>query len=199
VWRRPGQDTLDVLMALMGLSIQECKQIFPLMSAESKQKLSERLSQFAHQFNLPDFEYRSFLRQINSKLRVSAADAVHAITSLLELGDFQVRHPASRTSQAGSTFSSSEPHVFLSSVRSAAFDATTPEADLASAFREIWEDNFWTAYDALERPQDPEFASGIDLAVEMQKAMPMGPPPSTTRRLGSSRRSHTVSEVRQPT
>ena len=54
------------------------------MDLEYRELLTVQLEKFAEEFNLQNFSYFSFTREFGYILKVSAADCVHAIRSILE-------------------------------------------------------------------------------------------------------------------
>lgn len=83
-WSDNGLKKLKLLLARMGFALQECQQKFQYMSIEVKQKMKDEFERFLPEFGLTEFYYRSFLRLHGYSSKVSAADVVYGVTSLLE-------------------------------------------------------------------------------------------------------------------
>jgi cell division control protein 45 len=221
IWRRAGRQALDTLLALMGFPKSQATQKFSLMRSELKRELEPALSSWGAQFELPDVQFSTFMRQINFKLRLTAADAVYAVSALLELGDFHLssnssssssRSSSSNQSSSGESSSSSSSSLLSAALaassakrrrnqtqrqqqqqhrrRSARFggddndndqnengsgddesDDHALDGDDERELQKIWEENFWTAYDALSATDIDDMRRGLQLAVELQRAI----------------------------
>tara|TARA_R110002050_G_scaffold12495_2_gene40988 strand:+ start:823 stop:1755 length:933 start_codon:yes stop_codon:yes gene_type:complete len=146
----------------------------------------------AEEFGLPEISYLSFVRRTSANLQLSAADAVHAITTLSEIADI-VTHPHFRTMSEdgeggklapvyGSLFDkgglSSQLSGFRGSGENSAAGATTTggEGSTARALsaRDKWEEDFWIAFDACSpgsRNHATLMLEGIHLSILVQKAI----------------------------
>jgi cell division control protein 45 len=86
IWTQGGRRKLDQLFAKMGFPLQQCKQQFSIMNNEIKELLPGALDQYAEDFGLMDLTFPSFVKTLDNKLQVSAADCVHAVQALMEVG-----------------------------------------------------------------------------------------------------------------
>ncbi len=86
IWAEGGRRRLDQLLAKMGFPLNQCHQRFAMMSVEMKQQLPRQLEEYASDFGLADITFPSFVKTLDNKLRLSAADCVHAISALIEVG-----------------------------------------------------------------------------------------------------------------
>lgn len=85
-WKPDGQKQLELLLAKMGISIQQSKQTFTAMNFEVKQNLYLNIKKHGPKFGLKDICFPSFIKQEEFKLDQSAVDTVYALSSLLEIG-----------------------------------------------------------------------------------------------------------------
>ncbi|XP_068660832.1 uncharacterized protein [Aristolochia californica] len=83
-WSDNGLKKLKLLLARMGFPLEQCQQKFQYMSIEVKQKMKDEFERFLPEYGLTEFYYRSFLRHHGYSSKVSAADVVYGVTSLLE-------------------------------------------------------------------------------------------------------------------
>jgi cell division control protein 45 len=86
IWSEAGRRKLDQLFAKMGFPLQQCKQKFSVMSSEIKELLPEKLEEHAADFGLVDVTFPSFVKTLDNKLQLSAADCVHVVAALLDVG-----------------------------------------------------------------------------------------------------------------
>jgi cell division control protein 45 len=86
IWSESGRRRLDQLFAKMGFALQQCKQKFSVMSNTIKERLPEALETYAADFGLIDVTFPSFVKMLDNKLQLSAADCVHVVAALLEAG-----------------------------------------------------------------------------------------------------------------
>ncbi len=86
IWAEGGRRKLDQLLAKMGFPLDQCRQRFAMMSVEMKQMLPVQLEAYAADFGLVDITFPSFIKTLDNKLRLSAADCVYAISALIEVG-----------------------------------------------------------------------------------------------------------------
>ncbi len=145
IWSEAGRRRLDQLFAKMGFSLQQCKQKFAVMSSEIKELLPEMLNTYAADFGLVDATFPSFVKTLDNKLQLSAADCVHVVSALLEAG---VGRPDSVARGHGQT-------------------ASSPTAIAEESVR-----NFWHAFDALGvRVKWDLVTQGLGVAVGLQQAV----------------------------
>lgn len=86
IWSEAGRRRLDQLFAKMGFPLQQCKQKFAVMPSEIKDLLPEKLEEHAADFGLVDVSFPSFVKTLDNKLQLSAADCVHVVAALLDVG-----------------------------------------------------------------------------------------------------------------
>lgn len=86
IWSEGGRRKLDQLLAKMGFPLEQCKERYSVMSQEMKNLLPVQLSEHAPEFGLEDVTYASFVRQLDTKTSLSAADCVYAVSALIEVG-----------------------------------------------------------------------------------------------------------------
>jgi cell division control protein 45 len=85
-WKERGRDNVRRLLARMGLPLRDCQQPWKQMSPRQKRDLSSKLEEFAPQFRLAELRYPSFQLEDGYRVCMGAADHVHAVTALLEVG-----------------------------------------------------------------------------------------------------------------
>lgn len=85
-WKERGRDNVRRLLARMGLPLRDCQQPWKQMSPRQKRDLSSKLDEFAPQFRLAELRYPSFQLEDGYRVCMGAADHVHAVTALLEIG-----------------------------------------------------------------------------------------------------------------
>ncbi|GAA0157152.1 replication origin binding protein [Lithospermum erythrorhizon] len=83
-WSDNGTKRMQLLLARMGFSRDECKQKFQYMSVEIKRRMKDMFEQYFPEFGLTDFYYRGFLLLHGYSSKVSAADVVYGVMALLE-------------------------------------------------------------------------------------------------------------------
>ena len=62
IWKMGGREQLKTFMAKMGVSLKEAQQNFCYMSMELKNRLREKIDEYAEEYNLKDIVYGSFTR-----------------------------------------------------------------------------------------------------------------------------------------
>ena len=87
IWKMDGKDKLNTFMARMGVSLKESKQKFSFMSNDLKDRLRDKIDEFADDYGLTDIVYGSFVRFVGFGNKFSAADYAFAITAALEVGN----------------------------------------------------------------------------------------------------------------
>ena len=61
IWKMDGKDKLNTFMARMGVSLKESKQKFSFMSNDLKDRLRDKIDEFADDYGLTDIMYGSFV------------------------------------------------------------------------------------------------------------------------------------------
>jgi cell division control protein 45 len=151
IWKVSGQQRLQILLAKMGLPLDQARQPFAAMETRCKTLLFDKLPQYASEFRLKDLQFPSFQRRYGSDLILSASDAVYAVTALLESP-----HTASRQL----SMEVEELQLFTS-------DGKDSRSSLE---RDVSKLNFWRAYDALGRNVDM-LRVGLREAIQLQIAL----------------------------
>ena len=83
-WSDNGLKKLNLLLSKMGIALVECQQKFQYMSNEMKRRIMEELERFLPEYGLNEFYYRSFHRIHGYNSKVSTANVVCGVTTLLE-------------------------------------------------------------------------------------------------------------------
>ncbi|CAM9144349.1 unnamed protein product [Choristocarpus tenellus] len=84
VWNSNGRHRLEEFLAKMGFSLEQCKQKYPFMSCQLRQRLKDQIEKYAKDYGLEDVFYGSYQRYCGFKNPLSAADMVYSITALVE-------------------------------------------------------------------------------------------------------------------
>lgn len=84
VWQQRGSDSLNIMLAKIGVPLKDCRQRFQSMDAKRRNTLLEQLEDAFRDNGLNDVCYLSFLRQREFRTPVSAADVVYSVTALLQ-------------------------------------------------------------------------------------------------------------------
>lgn len=87
-WREKGRKQLELLLAKIGFALNQCKSDYSAMDLEYRELLPIQLEKFAEEFNLQKYSFPSFTRDYGYLLKVSAADCVHALRSIIECPAF---------------------------------------------------------------------------------------------------------------
>lgn len=83
-WREKGRRQLELLLAKMAFPLCQCKSDYSAMDLEYRELLTMQLEKFAEEFNIRNFSFSSFTREYGYLLKISAADCVHSLRSILE-------------------------------------------------------------------------------------------------------------------
>lgn len=84
VWKEQGLKNLQLFYAKMGIPLRETKKSFATMSTVLKAQLQKQLPKFAPMFGLHDICFRSFVKERQFQVPVSATDIAYTVTALLE-------------------------------------------------------------------------------------------------------------------
>lgn len=117
------------------------------MSQKNKKNLKEKIVEVSQKFGLNEILYRSFMRQLDSKVQVSAADMVHCLQAFLEF----------------------PPHLldqYVQEFKQSLFLQQMSEEKVSERSK-----NFWLAFDALNLNQIALLQEGFNMALEFQKAL----------------------------
>lgn len=83
-WREKGRRQLELLLAKMAFPLNQCKSDYSAMDLEYRELLTVQLEKFAEEFNIQNFSFPSFTREFGYLLKISAADCVYSLRSILE-------------------------------------------------------------------------------------------------------------------
>lgn len=83
-WRDKGKNQIELLFARMAIPLNQCKSDYSAMDLEYRELLTLQLEKFAAEFNIQNFSFPSFSREFGYILKVSGADYVHSLRSILE-------------------------------------------------------------------------------------------------------------------
>eukprot|EP00043_Microstomoeca_roanoka_P009337 m.88894 g.88894 ORF g.88894 m.88894 type:complete len:572 (-) comp14556_c2_seq1:217-1932(-) len=83
VWTNKGEERLRNLFATMGVSLQECKQVYRTLSADTKTRILDQLKECGEAYGLDKVTFLSFTFQTAYQPAVSAADVVYAVNGIL--------------------------------------------------------------------------------------------------------------------
>lgn len=136
LWQDAGKNELARFLLTIGIPEHEYNQKYRFMSPKYKKMLQEKGAEVGSEFGLDDLLFSSFVRQINNKTQMNAADIVYVVTSLMESPK-----PVMIDKIPGEG-NLEDIHKHLE-----AFD---PENFSAKDFRENQIENFWSAYDSLD-------------------------------------------------
>ncbi|KAL6070209.1 DNA replication initiation factor cdc45 [Balamuthia mandrillaris] len=172
IWKDSGKKVLDVLLAKLGVTLRECKQLYSAMDVDMKRKVESGLAARCEDFGLHDISYPSFCYQQEFHRVLSAADKVHIVSALLERG----------MGGLGFESSSEETRPSSSSTSTKGGDESDDgELGITSSgcLGRRWQQNFWDAFDALAVQPNPSQAfelerlnlKGIETAIELEKAV----------------------------
>lgn len=130
IWREPGRQKLNEMLAQIGIPLKECKQHFRYMNHIYRSEFRNKMPEIAKVFNLDDMFYTSCVRQYDRKHQFSAADVVYSLTAIMEnpvsLEETELTEAASRNIES----------------------------------RDDWLANFWIAYDGLLDAQSIKRGAG---------------------------------------
>lgn len=84
LWEDKGLQRLHEFIHAIGVSLQEAKQLYKYMSAESRKKLEHNIVPAAEKMDLFDVTFLSFMKQADYSASFMASDYYHILTSVLE-------------------------------------------------------------------------------------------------------------------
>ena len=99
IWKERGRQKLIDLLTNSGFPLKESHQNYRAMHARFKKDIAPKLRKWAPQFNMPEIEFPSFIRNYGYRLTLTASDAVYALTALMDCGAEWIKKHA--TSVAG--------------------------------------------------------------------------------------------------
>lgn len=159
LWSDGGKKELNHFLATLGIPESEYNQQYKHMNFKYKKILREKIESEAPKFGLEGIMFNSYIRQIDAKTQINAADLVYAVTSLLECPRSVMIDDVSNMEEEKGLFNSA--------------DLSEEEEKLASLenAKQVQIDNFWAAYSALDLKNKKYIEYGIHLAKEMQLAL----------------------------
>ncbi|KAK9808923.1 hypothetical protein WJX72_006468 [[Myrmecia] bisecta] len=83
-WHDKGRQQLEELLVKMGFPLAQCKLNYSAMRPDLQRQLSHQLELHAARFKLSNITFKSFQLQWGYNCHLTATDAVHAATALLE-------------------------------------------------------------------------------------------------------------------
>lgn len=164
VWNSRGTTKLQELLAEMGVPLLQCKQHFSFMAPEARQhfrhQMKDAVIQEKYKLLEPECTYKSFARYTSYKNPIAAEDIVQAATSLLELYAkqkvFAISNEDGRETLTMSLIGGME---------------NLPPHMISVAGEVANKDTFVDAYALLGTRNDPLVRKGIQLALDIQRAM----------------------------
>ncbi|EMR09043.1 hypothetical protein PNEG_02815 [Pneumocystis murina B123] len=151
IWSEYGKKKLHKLFAKMGISLQQCRQIYTHMDIDLKKNLQEKLDRFAPLYGLNDLIYPSFIRTFGFKCTLSASDASYGLSALLETG----KHKCEKYDP------NKENERPLKNI-----EHGNKQEDMV---RDLWLTYFYDAFDALDNID--ALYSSLSVAMELQRAI----------------------------
>lgn len=146
VWRKDGTSKLYELLAKIGLSIEQSQQRWSFLAPSMRRKLRENLPKYAAEYQLDEPFRAAFLRVTGcGGEAVAAPDAARCVEALLEA-------PLAKA-------------AFEGDAANASSDATFARE------RAAWLAGFWRAYDVALPDDDDLFATAVEAAIALQKAV----------------------------
>lgn len=137
---------------------EEAKQQYTYLSSSLKTSLPEKISKELRDIHqLSDFTFTTYIRQIDNKIQMNAADVVYALSAILECSH-EVVHNFESDSKPKANQTAAEIHF------------TEQEAKVQKKF-EIQVKNFWTALDCMNFKNSTLLLHGVDLAKKTQQAI----------------------------
>lgn len=128
IWSDAGRKRLHKLLAKMGFSLAQCRQSYTHMDMDLKRALRDKIEKYAPLYGMEGIVKEGFTRCWGWRGCLSAADVGYVIGGMLEVGK------------------AAPPPRHIDD------DTAVPDAS-ALEEKEVdeWIDNFWAAYDALEK------------------------------------------------
>jgi len=179
IWSERGRGMLHKLLAKMGISLSQCKQLYTHMDMEIKRGLREKLVRFAPQYGLEGLlppetrrntkEGWGFVRCWGYEICLSALDCAVIVGAMLDVGDIdrkahgaelariQQQQPAH---SGASTPAGQQPEALLGAAVVENIETSREEALLA---------RFWEAYESLSNVQ--KLKDNIIKAQELHRAI----------------------------
>ncbi|KAG5519954.1 hypothetical protein PMAC_000231 [Pneumocystis sp. 'macacae'] len=149
VWSEYGKKRLHKLFAKMGISLNQCHQIYTHMDMDLKKNLREKLDKFAPLYGLNNLVFPSFVRTFGFKCTLSASDVSYGLGALLETGKYQ-----------------NGEYEFNKNRMSSEKDCDDKQEN---PLRDLWLSYFYDAFDALDNID--ALCSSLKVAMELQKAI----------------------------
>ena len=157
-WNDNGKKRLHKLLAKMGISLQQCKQVWTHMDTDLKKTLRERMLQYSAIYGIDGIiptgsrgdptEGFGFVKSWGWKASLSAMDVVTLVSAILDVRPQHATSAASRDSDMPSQ------------------RTTAPSDDESSTVY-----NFFPAYDALAPSHPTHLLSSLPLAQHLSRAI----------------------------
>ncbi|KTW30903.1 DNA replication initiation factor CDC45 [Pneumocystis jirovecii RU7] len=150
VWSEYGKKRLHKLFAKMGISLNQCHQVYTHMDMDLKKSLREKLDKFAPLYGLNNLVFPSFVRTFGFKCTLSASDASYGLSALLETGKYKDgKYELDKENKSLEKKSTNDKQENL--------------------MRDFWLNYFYDAFDALD--DIDALCSSLKVAMELQKAI----------------------------
>ncbi|KAJ1979420.1 DNA replication initiation factor cdc45 [Dimargaris xerosporica] len=103
IWNERGQRLLRLMLAKMGFSLTDSRQVYSHMSPENKLRLRAKLDQVAPDYGCGDLVFPSFVRSFGWRkgAKLAASDVVYGLVALLKGAETQTMGSAADTSNDG--------------------------------------------------------------------------------------------------
>lgn len=155
LWTDDGRKKLHKMLAKMGISLQESKEIWTHMVIPIKRGLKEKFQSVSGMYGIEEIVRDGVIRKFGFKGTVTARDSVEALAALLESGKQDYgstidSNPATNNNNSG---------------------ITAGNGLKGSEKQTFWVTNFWAGWDALE--DFDELMIGISKAKRLQSAVAM--------------------------
>ncbi|KAJ1977822.1 DNA replication initiation factor cdc45 [Dimargaris verticillata] len=103
IWSERGRRLLRLMLAKMGFSLTDSRQIYSHMSPENKSRLRAKLDQVAPDYGCGDLVFPSFVRSFGWRkgAKLAASDVVYGLVALLKGAETQTMVNATGASEDG--------------------------------------------------------------------------------------------------
>ncbi len=150
VWKPQGNEKLQLMLAKMGIPLIQAKQSFNFMLPDLRQNFRNLImGSLAEEYNLvnPGVTFNSFIRYNSFRNSIAASDVVYAASALVEL---YKSDSSSNNNQDANNDNNNNSNNLVNDSQSDAFNK---------------------AYDCLGFKNDELLKIGINIAIELQKAI----------------------------
>lgn len=155
VWKSDGLKKLQVMLAEIGVSLQQCTQSYPFMDPQCRNLFDNELRRNAslrrkYNLNLESLTFKSFCRHVDYKYPVSASDTVLTASALLE-------HTPETSSATSSALGASHP-------------PSGQGAEAQNGENKHY-DRFFQAWKLLTTHTSKSYRMPVDIAIGIQQAI----------------------------